>query len=421
MKTMALLLLALFSFSKPFVLFAGGAKQPAEMKAVTDPQEMKVITDLQDKYNALTAPGIIMLPISGVSAVAVDLLGEVEKELFKQFVNDGKLKPVRMQGWLLTTYTTKANNPFAIMNAIKAEQYVIPLQYIGKPVVFKSDSRYYFVFYVYSLETYYPLIIFRHWTAVDTLDDMIASCLEELHERLPQPVSRGIRKRVVVDDFKLEFLRLVEHSSGEFDFIAAPFFEKGGITLRDGDDFFSRIMGYILATTDLFQAFQAGDFKEYSNAVISVNSTLVDYRIQGRVQLSEYECVLYVDVLEIRSGAKIISLRYPLLSYSFDEVWNTYRQISARIIEKLFAQESYGVIPALASPGRSFFANNMFVGWNSLENFVLARGLYIISTGSPYRIAAEKKTVNSYHVLLDNQSTVYADKEGKHIWNLLKK
>jgi len=414
MKPMVILLIILSSLSKPSALFSLGKKQEP-------PVETKVVTDLQDRYNALNAPGIIMLPASGISAVSVDLLAQIEKELFKQLVNAGKLKPVRMQRWLATTYANKANNPFTIMNAIKAEQYAVPLQYIGKPVVFIGDSLCYFGLYVYSLETYYPTVILRQFLLSDSAENLISSCLEELQLRLSQPPASGTRKRVLIDEFKLDFLRLAELPSGEFEFISAPFFDAGGTTLRDGDDFFSRTMGYILTTTDMFQTVQIGDFKEYSNAVVSNTSTLVDYRVQGRVQLSEHECVLYVDVIDVRSGAKVVSLRHPLLLYSYEKVWNAYREFSAQIIAKLFDKESYGTVPRLDSKGRRFYTNNMFIGWNVLENYVLPRGLHVISTGSAFGIENRRDSVNSYHVLLDYQGIVYTDREGKHIWNLLKK
>ncbi|MDR0312024.1 MAG: hypothetical protein LBI14_00340 [Treponema sp.] len=416
MKFFALLLVFFPSLSEPVFLFPLGKEQEQP-----PPVERRVISDLQDRYDALVAPGIIMLPAGGISAVSPDLLAQIENELFRQLVNGGKIKPVRMQRWLLSTYTNKANNPFTIMNAIRNEQYILPLQYMGKPVVFRNGAHHYLALYIYSLETYYPLIIFRHFIASDSLEDVIASCIDELHARLSQRYSGATRKRIVIDAFKLEFFRLAEHSSGEFDFIPAPFLELEGMTLRDGDDFFSRMMEYVLASTNLFQTFPIEDFREYSNAVVSASNP-VDYRIQGRVQLSEYECVIYVDVLDVRSGgARVVSLRQPLLSYSFDGIWNAYRFLSVQIIEKLFEHESYGIVPKLESPGRSFFSNGMFIGWDTLENFVLARGLHVISTGSPLRIEHDPNLVNSYHVLLDNHAFVYTDTEGNHIWNLLQK
>jgi hypothetical protein len=399
-----------FSLSLPYALFAAGGKQ-----------KQSVSKELQEKYNALETPGIIMLPANGTSAVPAATLARVEKELLKQLVNDGKVKPVRMQDWLSASYKNKANNPFAIMNAIKEEQYALPVKYIGVPTVFRSGMQYYLVLYVYLLETYYPLIIFRRWTSFYTLGDMIASCVEEMNTRISQPVSGSARKRVVVDDFKVEFYKLVEHSSGELDFISMPFLEKDEMTLREGDDYFSRTMGYILSTTNLFQTIQVGDFREYSNANVGTGSTLVDYRIQGRVQLSDYECVLYVEVIDIRTRSSVVSLRYLLPSYSYDAVWNAYRKISVQIISKLFERGVYGVVPALSAQGYSFFANNMLVGWDALDDYVLEKGLHVISTGTAYSAKDSVGGVRAYHILLDDQVSIFYDKKGKRIWNLLKK
>jgi hypothetical protein len=63
----------------------------------------------------------------------------------------------------------------------------------------------------------------------------------------------------------------------------------------------------------------------------------------------------------------------------------------------------------------------MFIGRDILENFVLARGLHVISIGSPIRIEPRPNLVNSYHVILGNHAAVYTDTEGGHIWNLLQK
>lgn len=394
-------------------LFAAGNKQgqPPDGGA----------SGLQERYDALTAPGIVMLPISGTSPVSPDILAGIETELLRQLVNSGRIKPVRMQRWLLSTYTNKANNPFVIMNAIREEQYVLPLRYIGKPVVFRNENKYYFALYVYALEAYYPITIFRQIASLDTVGGMISSCVEEMNARLSRPASVAARKRVIIDDFRLDFYRLVEHSSGEFDFISVPFLERDGMTMREGDDFFSRVMGYVLETTNLFQVIPVGDFKEYSNANVGASSNMADYRIQGRAQLSDYECVLYIDVINIRTGVRVISLRHPLLSYSFDRVWGAYRLLSVRIIGSLFEREAYGVVPPLASANRSFFANDMFVGRDTLENYILERGLHVISTGPQYRAENAANSANSYYVLLDDHPVVFNGMEGRRVWNLLRK
>lgn len=406
-KAIIVFLIVYFSLLKPCVLFSGGRSKD-------------IGPTPQERYNALAVPGIVMLPVSGISAISPDVLFQVENELAIQLVDDARLRPVRMQNWLLSSYVNKASNPFVIMNDIRAGNYTLPLHYLAKPFLFKSGRQYYFILYVYPLTTYYPITIFRRFSSLKTMDDMIASCIEELHIRISEPVSR-VKKRVVIDDFSLEFYRLVKLRSGELEFISTPFIERDRIALREGDDFFSRVMGYILETTNLFQVIQLGDFREYSNFNIGRASNLADYRIQGRVQISDYECVLYVNVMEIRSGTQLISLRHPLVSYSFDEVWKAYRQISVQIIERLFDNETFNIIPPLAAAGLNFFYNNMFIGQNVLDNFILERGLHIISTGSRFRVDSSGRSANTFYILSDNQVAVFKDIEGRHIWNLLSK
>jgi len=384
------------------------------------PVETRVVTDLQDRYDALVAPGIIMLPVSGMSAVSSDVTAHVERELHRQLVNAGRMRPVSIDRWLLATYSAnRANNPFVIMNAILAEQFILPVRYMGKPFVFKDGDYHYFVLHVFLLETRYPMTIFRRFAAPDSIEKMIAQSLAELHTRLSQPVGFDARHRIVMDDFSLEFFQLVDLPGGGFIFAPMPYIEKNGVILRAGDDFFSRMLGYILETTNFFRVMQIGDFRAYSNAIIPANTVWVDYRIRGRVLLSAHESILHVDVINVRTGANVLSLRYPLVSFSFDNVWNAYRSLSVQIVERLSDSESYGVVPALSSPGRGFFANDMFVGWDTLENFVLPRGLHVISIGSRYHVEYQRGRVNSYHVILENRTAVYADAVGRRILNLL--
>jgi len=431
----------------PCPLFPRGRPEPEPEPEPERPVVTRVVRYLQDRYDALVAPGIIMLPVSGTSAVSSETLVQVERELHRQMVNAGRMRPVRMDRWLFATYSAnRANNPFVIMNAIMAEQFVLPVRYLGKPVVFKYGDYHYFVLYVYLLETRYPVTIFRRFTipnlelaeeeivlyleeeeereelepGPDSVEKMIGLSIAELHMRLSQPVLQGNRRRIVMDDFRLEFFQLVDLPDGGFIFAPTPFIEKSGMMLREGDDFFSRILGYILETTNLFRVMQIGDFRAYSNAIIPAATTLVDYRIRGRVQLSAHESVLHVDVINVRTGANMLSLRYPLLTFTIEGVWNAYRALSVQIVDRLFSSEDYGVVPTLHSPGRAFFANDMFIGWDKLENFVLPRGLHVISTGTHYQIEYNSESVNSYHVILENRIAVYADATGRRILNLLR-
>lgn len=414
LKIFAFFVISVSSLLMPCALFSAGRQ------LIERPVETRVVAYLQQRYDALVAPGIIMLPVNGTSAVAQDTLAEVESELHRQLVNDGRMRPVSMDRWLLSAYgTTRANNPFIIMNAILAEQFILPVRHMGKPFVFKDGNHHYFFLYVFLLDTRYPITIFRRFTAPDSIEKMITLALEELHIRLTQPVFGDNRRRVVIDDFSMEFFQLVDLPDGGFIFAPTPFIEKNGVILREEDDFPRRVLGYILETTNLFQVMQIGDFRAYSNAIIPATTPFVDYRIRGRVLLSAHESILHLDVINVRTGANMLSLRYPLLEFTFGSVWNAYRILSVQIIERLFTEETFGRIPPLQSPGRGFFANNMFVGWNTLDNFILPRGLHVISTGTHYQVEYRRGTVNSYHVILENRTAVYTDATGRRILNLL--
>lgn len=419
-KAIAVLLLIFCSLLKPQPVFSFGVSQretPQQGRSV----ETRIVTYLQDRYNALTAPDIIMLPISGISSLSNEFLASIENELFRQFVNSGIVRPVRMQRWLSTTFTSRASNPFAVISAIRAEEFVTPVNFIGKPFVFRGDNHYYFLLYIYPLRTYYPIIVFRQFPSSQSIERMLESSVRELQIRLSRPPSPfGRQRRVVIDNFNVDFFMIAELPGGDFDFVPAPFFNAGDTILRDGDDFFSRMMGYILYTTGMFQVFQLGDFREFSHGTVSPASPLVDYRIQGRVKLSSNECILYVDVINTRTGARVVSLRHPILSYSFNNIWNAYRALSVQIIAELFDIENYGVVPAISSSGRHFFANDKLIGWDTLENFVLPRGLHIIYTGSMYGINTPGP-VNSYYVFLDHKNTIFTGLQGRRIWNLLQR
>lgn len=412
LKMLALFVVGLSSLVVPCSLFSRGRQER--------PVEVRVVTYLQERYESMVAPGIIMLPVGGTSAMSPGALANVESELHRQLVNTGRMRPVRMDRWLFATFSdNRANNPFVVMNAIMDEQFVLPVRYMGKPFIFKEGNYYYFFLYIFLLETRYPITIFRRFGAFDSMEKVIALSIEELHTRLSRPVIRNDRRRVVMDDFNMEFFQLVNLPDGGFIFAPTPFIEKNGVILREGDDFPRRILGYILETTGLFKVMQIGDFRAHSHAIIPATTPFVDYRIRGRVLLSAHESILHIDVINVRTGVNVLSLRHPLLEFTFDAVWGAYRSLSVQIIGSLLSMEEFGVVPTLASPGRGFFANDMFVGWETLENFILPRGLHIISTGTHHQVAYDGNLVNSYHVILEGRTAVYADAVGRRILNLL--
>jgi hypothetical protein len=430
-KKVILLVCGIFLLSTPHILFGLGKKDNN-----AEAPQIIVISDLQDRYNALstTVPGVIMLPPTASSAVPADIIHQLGEELARKMVNDGKLRPVLMQQWLAASYAeNKAASPFALINAIRTERYTVPLQYICRPYVFKSENFFGLTLDVYPLVSYYPVTVFRFFTGTDDLANVLAICLDELYLRLFIPEQPNTRKRVIVQDFKLDFLKLVTLESGEFEFIPAPFIAQHDVALRDGDDYFSRVLGYTLTTTDLFQVFRPADFADF--AAPGTGTGVADYIIQGRVQLSAEMSVLYVDLFDARGMNKIVSLRYPLEEFSIKNIWDAYRDITTYIVSHVYDSESFGIVPALTEKGRGFYANNMFVGWDSLENFILPKGMHTITTGSYYRSGTEllnfeRETntrrnrnpgVGTFYVFLDTLDHVFYDREGEYAWNLLKK
>ncbi|MDR2096177.1 MAG: hypothetical protein LBP76_11790 [Treponema sp.] len=397
-------------------------------KGLIQKKEKQVITETQDRYNALAVPGMIMLPTTGSSAVSPEILVRVDDLFARCLVGAEKIKPVLMTKWLAATYgTAKANNPFELMNAIRAEQYVVPVQFIGKWYIFRNERHYFLNLNVSSLEHYYPVEIFRVCANESKIPAAIQSCIDEMSVRLFGPVSPDARKRIVIEPFKLEFLRLVKLKSGEFEFIPTPFIEGPEIILREGDDFFSRTLGYILSTTDMFRVMSLTDYSEYVRTNFAAASTNADYRIQGRIQISDFECVLYVEMIDTRTNFKIFTARYPLPSYSYNQVWDACREISVQIAAKVLAPDSFRVVPELVFPSRGFFVNNRFMGWHSLKNVVLAKGLHKVDVGdfngpSTRNITGAWAESAAYYIQLDDYfSFVHQNTEGEHIWNLLKK
>jgi hypothetical protein len=412
--------------SMPHSLFAGGVKNLFSK----EPQEIKVVTDMQDRYAALTVPALIMLPVTASSAVPGEITQYLGEILPRRLVSDGKLRPVTMQKWLFSTFNeTKAKGPFELLDALKAERYTVPLQYIGKPYIFKCENYFVLTLDLYPFATYYPVTTVRFFAGKEDLDKVLTSCLDELYARLAS-VQRDGKKRVVVQGFKLDFLKLVALESGEFEFIPTPFIEQHAVALREGDDYFSRILAYTLASTNLFQSLRTTDFADYAEPGVVANRA--DYVIQGRVQLSAEMCVLYVDLFDSRETAKILSIKYPLERFSLKDVWDAYQDVSTRIVSSVYGADTYGKVSTLTEKGRGFYLDSMFIGWDTLENFILPKGMYSITTGSYYRAetthsafeSVKRQTnpgVGTYFIFLDTLDHVFTDRDGEYAWNLLKK
>jgi hypothetical protein len=431
-----------------YSLFAFGSKEevPRESEII-----IEKITDMQDRYDSINpaVPGMVMFSADTTSIIPAEIAAKIDNELSRQLILSGKIKPISILKWLSSKYfERKANNPFTLMRAIQAEHYAIPLLYLCKPYLFQCEN--YFILYinVYPLAAAaYPISILRLFETAEDIPSVIAAVIEEMQFRIYEENQGVNKKRIIADSFNLEFLKLVTLDSGEFEFIEAPFIDQYGKPLRSEDDFFSVIFAYILSTTQLFDTMRPADFSDFALSS-SYNSSAADYRIEGRVQLSAELSILHVTVRDIRYNTVVISIQYPLHDCSLKNIWNAYREISVKIIEAIYPQASYGMVPNLIAPERAFYVNNMFVGWDEIENFILPKGMHELHTGSYFHpgvlqkgferpeiiigneadeenihknSSVEKSSVKTFYVLLDTIDRVFMDREGEYVWNFLRK
>ncbi|MCL1818870.1 MAG: hypothetical protein FWG35_08050, partial [Spirochaetaceae bacterium] len=268
----------------------------------------------------------------------------------------------------------------------------------------------------------YPVSVLRFFREGEEAE-ALSACLEELYARFF--ARREDKKRVAIESFGLEFRKLLELESGEFEFIAAPLVVHSGITLREGDDFYSLLVGYCLAATDMVEVMPLADFADYAEA--KALSAEADYLVRGRVQLSEEMNVLFVEVFAAGTGTRLLGLRHPFRESGLAAVWEACREAAFLIIENLFPAAAFGQTPPLAAEGRGFFRNSMLIGRDRLERYLLPRGMHEIRLGSylrqdePPGEGEDKSSPRVFYVLLDTENRIFRDREGEYVWNLLRK
>jgi hypothetical protein len=392
------------------------------------PAQTRLISDTQDSYAALaeTVPALLVLPASAASPVAQETLHALEEALRRRLVADGKFRPVTMGKWLAASFSRrKAASAFAFLSALREERYSAPLLALCKPHVFGVPGFYGLHLNVFPLAgSLYPVSVLRFFREDEDPAEVAAACLEELSARFLSASGEEGKKRVAVESFRLEFRKLLELESGEFEFIEAPLAVQNGLTLRETDDFFSLLVGYCLAATDMLKVMRLADFSDYARAEEAGREN-ADYLVRGRLQLSEEVNILYADVYAAGGGAKIFSVRHPFQGSGLKTVWEACREAASRIIEHLFPAQAFGRVPPLAAEGRGFFHNSMLIGQDSLEHYLLPRGMHEIRVGSYLREATagkeEQTGAEVFYVLLDTESKIFRGRQGEYVWNLLKK
>ena len=383
--------------------------------------EVRVVTDMQDRYSAMpeTLPAVVVLPASATSGVPLELLNDFNRQLIRCLVMQNKVKPVLMNKYLSATFlNNKAETPFALLQALAEERYTVPLSLICKPFIFKNEQTYIIRLAFYSLQgSPYPIEIIRSFSKNKQLTNVINSCLNEFVVRYFTDTKKIHKKKVLIQEFQLEFLKLVELTSGEFEFVTTPFIQQADFTLKAGDDYFSLFLGYILSSTNMFETFRLADFQEFADVKLSSHST-ADYIISGRVQLTEQIGFLYADLIEAPKGKKVLTVKHPLKNFSLPSLIDAYREICWLFAQKIFPADSVYLVPVLNESGNAFYCNDRLIGWNTLNYFFLPVGMHTIDS-KPYINRSGK--MHTYYVLLDAEQHIFTDREGKYAWNLLQK
>ena len=383
--------------------------------------EVRVVTDMQDRYSAMpeTLPAVVVLAASATSGVPLEVLNEFNRQLVRCLVVQNKVKPVLMNKYLSATFlNNKAETPFALLQALAEERYTVPLSLICKPFIFKNEQTYIIRLAFYSLQgSPYPIEIIRSFSKNKQLVSAVNSCLEEFAVRYFTDSKKTHKKKVLIQEFQLEFLKLVELTSGEFEFVSTPFIQQTDFTLKAGDDYFSLFLGYILSSTNMFETFRLADFQEFADVKNTSHKT-ADYIIRGRVQLTEQIGFLYADLIDASRGTKLLAVKHPLKDFSLSSLIDAYREISWLFTQKIFPADSVYLVPVLEESGSAFYCNDRLIGWNTLNYFFLPAGMHTIDS-KPYINNSGK--MHTYYVLLDAEQHIFTDKEGKYAWNLLQK
>lgn len=402
-------------------------------------KEVVVITQTQDAYDALSeiTPAVCMLDVSAASAVPAALQNDFADQLARGMTMSGMFKPVSMQKWLVSQYgIKKSKNVFTLMNDLKSERYPVLLDAVCKPYLFKTGEWY--VMYIELLPfnlNGYPLTALRIFKKSAQIPELVQACINDLAAMYRNNRWSSGKKRIAVAPFAIECRKMVGQKSGEFEYITTSFTDQDGVTLRDTDDYFSRLFSYIFTTTGMYSCCPVGDIPEYTGTG-NVDSSTADYLLKGRVQLTDEINIFYVDFINLQTNTTIRSARFFTSDFSLSGIWKLIHDVLAVFCADTLPKDSFGIIPTITAPSQGFYIDNMFAGWDTLEEFPLARGKHRIRAGTyaaPYpeltgmEVSSETKksdevnTIQNYFVYVDTRTWLFKGKDGEYVWNLLEK
>lgn len=394
---------------------------------------------IQQKYDGLTEliPSYIMLPANGTSVITQDVLEAIQEKLNRAMVNTEQLKPVLLNKWLIGKYGLhKEKNIFEFINKLSAERFKnCNVAGVCHPFISKTCDGYDLIisFYRY-VDNGFPIVVYRH---IDTLKDCSKALSAILNEYilLTENSSKTDvkKKKLIIKPFVLESRKYIGQNGSEFDYIPSTFIEQDDIIIRANDDMFSRRLGYSLYTTQMLQVMHAKDLETYVESDFD-KYNFADFYIEGRIQLTDHVNIYHISLYDAKNKKELKSVKYFDSEFSLKGMNLANSYIISSLADYLFGINGYGVCPEINMPGQGLYLNNIFIGCDYLDNFILPKGKHIIYTGDYFnkgdnsRISKRKakrdidgNIYRSFFVYLDDKSWVFKGKDGERIWNLLEK
>lgn len=399
---------------------------------------VKKAEPIQSKYDSLpeTVPSYIMINTSGTSSIGEELLIYVQDKVNKAMVGTEKLKPISLNKWLIEQYgEKKSSNIRDFVKALSQEIYPIPVSGLCHPYIYEVSDGYVIIlsFYRFS-DNGYPFITFRKVTSYTEFDYAIQTMLDEfLKISESETNTLYAKKKIIIKPFVLECRKYTGQSTGDFDYIPSPFIEQDGVLIQSDDDFFSRSLAYSFNATQMVDSISCLDIEEYVKREFDTYN-FADYYIEGRIQLTDQINIYHVTLYDAKKNEKIKEIKYFSSDFSLEGTWSANTNIVYSLADYVFGKNNYGVCPDIYIPGQGLFLNDMFIGWDYIENQILPKGKHIIYTGDYFRIDStyvvrnKNKAVDingniyrSFFLYLDDKNWLFRGKDGERVWNLMEK
>ena len=105
-----------------------------------------------------------------------------------------------------------------------------------------------------------------------------------------------------------------------------------------------------------------------------------DYIVEGRVQLADQINIFHISLKDAKNNKTIKEVKFFNPDFSLSGLWDSYHNIIYSLADYIFGKDGYGVVPDINTPGQGLFINNIFIGWDKLEQGVLPKGKPFIYT-----------------------------------------